>query len=224
MTEQEKFTVSVSSAKTYHACNTQWYIGSVEKIRQPPTPATEIGTKFAELTEALSNNEPDISKWVNPDNPTITSLYEKNKDFLEMLRTEGGKPEFELAFGINLYIAYSGWIDRVLETEDRITIRDYKTAGSWQYTLTEKTMGADEQLNIYGYFYHTYYNKKNKPIWLEHQQFHKGTGMRRPVQVPYNHEEGKAIYDWLVETAEAMVLEKRKKIEDVNKNFKKRNK
>lgn len=215
----EKLTISVSSAKTFQDCNMQYFIGSVLKIRKPDAPATLIGTKFAELTEALANGE-DTSPWLEDENQvTVKMLYNKNKEFLDNLEKEVSKAEFELAFGINLYISYSGWIDAIIETEDKIILRDYKTCGSWQYTLTDKNLGVDEQLNIYGYFIHTYYNPKNKPIWLEHQQFHKGTGMRKEVRVPYNHEEGKVIYDWIVEQAEGIIDVRRLNISKVNKNF-----
>lgn len=219
--EAKKFTVSVSSAKSFSDCNMQWFIGSVLGIRKPDTPATKIGTVFAELCEAYTiRDTKKIDEIIlNSQNDTVRMLYEKNHTFFLELHNKVKSAEFELAFGLNLYISYSGWIDAILEDENSITVRDYKTANSWAYTLTEKTMGADEQLNIYGYFINKFYNPKNKPIWLEHQQFHKGTGMRKEVRVPYNHEEGKAIYDWLVEQAEQMLKVKFLPVAQVNKNF-----
>ena len=216
---EDKITISVSTAKVIQACPMQYYIGSVVGLRQPQTPAQKIGTIFAKLTEALAKGHVDINDYLK-ESEVVKELFWKNVDFLnKQVPKETTEAEKELLFGINLYISFKGYIDAVIETEQKIIIRDFKTTSDWKWSLTEKELESDEQLNIYAYFVNRFYNPKNKPIWIEQQQFNKKTGARRSPCIPWNQVAGEQVYDWMVLMAEKALVIRRTKVEEIEQNW-----
>lgn len=203
---KEKRKLSFSQSKVWDSCQRKWWLTYVEGLRSPETPALKIGKVFARLTEALTKGEDAVIKEIlsNKENETVIMFFEKNRQFLEKLKLEGGNAEFELMKDLTEGFLFEGHIDRFLYTDKAIYIRDYKTVSDWRWALTEDQLVQDVQVNLYAYMIDKYHNPAKIPIFLEHQQFNKKTGMKKEVIVQYSDFFGNMAIDSLILTAESI--------------------
>jgi hypothetical protein len=215
------FKVSVSSAKTFQDCNMKWYLDKVVGVPREDTPALRIGSIFGKILELITKKQP--FSYLFKESDVAKELYNKNIEFIHNIPKESQiQAEFELKLKLTEELNFEGYIDALYEEGEgqnkRVIVRDYKTVSDWRWALTDIQLSADEQVNIYAYFI----DKKLfglVPIWLEHIQFNKKTGMRRMVRVPYDREQGKRIYDWIVMSGEDMAELQSLPIEKVEKNW-----
>lgn len=123
---------SISQINLFNDCPEKWYTAYVQKIKSPPTPATELGTKVHSLIANDGRIIPEYNinaTWSKEEDNEILKhalqIYNDTKDITEYYCAEAEKEkEFKIQIGNSIMM---GYIDLIKQQGDKITIIDWKT-------------------------------------------------------------------------------------------------
>jgi hypothetical protein len=147
--------ISASAIETFSDCQRKWYLGYVERIRGPKSPAAERGDKIHDLAERYLKGEVDPEALEGEDNRYFRYL-EPGLEYAptpDQVATDGWGVEdwvSEPAGPLN----FVGKVDFYnLDTPDGPVICDWKTTGNtqWRWSKTPRQLAGFLQPHVYAY-------------------------------------------------------------------------